>query len=87
MCHLRMPPWQWPQVPRFSPIIERCLDSGLIDAVVIATPNDTHAAVLKDALETDLAVFVEKPLATTVEDLKSILAWDDEAQRDDMDGS
>ena len=53
------------------------LDSGLIDAVVIATPNDTHAAVLKDALATDLAVFVEKPLATTVEDLESILSWDD----------
>ena len=52
------------------------LDSGLIDAVVIATPNDTHTAVLKDALATNLAVFVEKPLATTVEDLKSILSWD-----------
>ncbi len=53
------------------------LDSGLVDAVIIATPNDTHAAVLKDALATDLAVFVEKPLATTVEDLKSILSWDE----------
>ena len=52
------------------------LDSGLIDAVIIATPNDTHAAVLKDALATDLAVFVEKPLATTIADLKSILEWD-----------
>jgi predicted dehydrogenase len=53
------------------------LDSGLVDAVVIATPNDTHASVLKDVLATDFAVFVEKPLATTVEDLKSILAWDE----------
>lgn len=53
------------------------LDSGLVDAIVIATPNDTHAAVLKDALATDLAVFVEKPLATKIEDLKSILSWDD----------
>ena len=26
------------------------LDSGLIDAVVIATPNDTHAQILKDVL-------------------------------------
>ncbi len=52
------------------------LDSGLIDAVIIATPNDTHAAVLKDALATDLAIFVEKPLATTIADLKSILDWD-----------
>lgn len=52
------------------------LDSGLVDAVVIATPNDTHVDVLRDALATDIAVFVEKPLATRVEDLKSILEWD-----------
>lgn len=52
------------------------LDSGLVDAVVISSPNDTHAAVLKDALMSDLAVFVEKPLATTIEDLRSILDWD-----------
>jgi len=58
------------------------LDSGLIDAVIIATPNDTHATVLKDALATNLAVFVEKPLATTIADLKSILDW--EAKRSAM---
>lgn len=52
------------------------LDSGLVDAIVIATPNDTHAQVLKDALATDIAVFVEKPLATTISDLRSILEWD-----------
>lgn len=52
------------------------LDSGLVDAVVIATPNDTHVTVLKDALASDLPIFVEKPLATTIEDLRSILAWD-----------
>ena len=53
------------------------LESGLVDAVIISTPNDTHVEVLKDALATDLAVFVEKPLATTIEDLKSIVAWDE----------
>ena len=53
------------------------IDSGLVDAIIVATPNDTHAAVLKDCLASDIAVFVEKPLATTVEDLKSILAWDE----------
>ena len=53
------------------------LESGLIDAVIVATPNDTHVEILKDVLATDLAVFVEKPLATTVEDLKSILSWDE----------
>ena len=41
-----------------------------IDAVVIATPNHTHAAVLEDALATDKAILVEKPLCTTVEDCR-----------------
>ena len=41
-----------------------------LDAVVIATPNHTHAAVLKDALATDKAILVEKPLCTTVEDCR-----------------
>ena len=53
------------------------IDSGLVDAIIVATPNDTHTAVLKDCLASDIAVFVEKPLATTVEDLKSILSWDE----------
>ena len=52
------------------------LDSGLVDAIVIATPNDTHVDVLSDALATNLSVFVEKPLATTVEDCKKIIAWE-----------
>jgi len=52
------------------------LSSGLVDAVVIATPNDTHVKILEDALATDLAVFVEKPLATTVEDCRKIIDWD-----------
>jgi len=44
------------------------LASGLCDAVAIATPNFTHAEVLRDALATDLHILVEKPLCTTIED-------------------
>jgi predicted dehydrogenase len=44
------------------------LASGLCDAVVIATPNFTHAAILRDALETDLHILVEKPLVTRIAD-------------------
>lgn len=44
--------------------------SGLVDAVVVASPNHTHAAVLDDLLATDLAVLVEKPLCTTLEDCR-----------------
>jgi myo-inositol 2-dehydrogenase / D-chiro-inositol 1-dehydrogenase len=45
------------------------LASGLCDAVVIATPNFTHAAVLRDALAVpSLHILVEKPLVTRMED-------------------
>ncbi|MCJ7438424.1 MAG: Gfo/Idh/MocA family oxidoreductase [Acidimicrobiia bacterium] len=50
------------------------LASGLCDAVVVATPNMTHAAVLLDVLETPLPVLVEKPLCTTVADCRTIVA-------------
>jgi myo-inositol 2-dehydrogenase / D-chiro-inositol 1-dehydrogenase len=49
------------------------LVSDLVDAVVIATPNHTHAAVLEAALATDLHVLVEKPLCTTIEDCRRVI--------------
>jgi len=49
-----------------------------LDAVVVATPNMTHAAVLLDVLATDLAVLVEKPLCTTVADAISVANLADE---------
>lgn len=45
-----------------------------LDAVIIATPNDTHRAILDDVLATDLAVLVEKPLCTTVADCQHVVA-------------
>ena len=51
------------------------LDSNLVDAVIIATPNYTHVDVLKDALATSLHVFIEKPLCTTIEDCLSVIEW------------
>ena len=49
------------------------VDAGLCDALVIATPNMTHAAVLDDVVGTDLHVLVEKPLCTTVADCRRVL--------------
>ncbi|MFC1831127.1 Gfo/Idh/MocA family protein [Thermodesulfobacteriota bacterium] len=40
------------------------LDKRRIDAVVIATPTNTHYSLAKLALEKGIHVFVEKPLAT-----------------------
>jgi predicted dehydrogenase len=44
------------------------LKSGLCDALVVASPNFTHIAVMRDALATDLHILCEKPLVTTVAD-------------------
>lgn len=49
------------------------LVSGLVDAVVIASPNHTHKAILDDVLVTNVPVLVEKPMCTTVDDCRSIV--------------
>ncbi len=49
------------------------LDSGLCDAVVIASPNHTHHDVLLDVLATPHHVLVEKPLCTTVAACREVI--------------
>jgi myo-inositol 2-dehydrogenase/D-chiro-inositol 1-dehydrogenase len=44
-----------------------------VDAVVIASPNHTHFAVLQDVFRTAKHVLVEKPLCTTVDDCKRVV--------------
>ncbi|HBE66610.1 MAG TPA: gfo/Idh/MocA family oxidoreductase [Planctomycetaceae bacterium] len=55
---------RFPQVQCYSDFNE-LLDNDLVDAVVIATPTATHFELARQALEHDLHVFVEKPLAQT----------------------
>ncbi|WP_328665663.1 Gfo/Idh/MocA family oxidoreductase [Streptomyces sp. NBC_00322] len=45
--------------------VAEVLDPGRVDAVIIATPTDTHAHYALLAIEAGLSVFVEKPLART----------------------
>ncbi|MEV8476114.1 Gfo/Idh/MocA family oxidoreductase [Streptomyces sp. NPDC051173] len=47
-------------------------EAGL-DAVVVNVPNDAHAGVCADLLAAGLAVCVEKPLATRVEDGRDLV--------------
>ena len=42
------------------------LDDGRCDALIIASPNQTHYDILLDVLDTDLPILVEKPLGITV---------------------
>ena len=50
------------------------LSSNVVDAVIVASPNHTHAALLADVLSTDLPVLVEKPMCTTVEDCLTVVS-------------
>ena len=49
------------------------LNSGLVDALVVASPNFTHKSILDDIFTTDLPVLVEKPMCTTVEDCVAVV--------------
>jgi myo-inositol 2-dehydrogenase/D-chiro-inositol 1-dehydrogenase len=46
--------------------------SGLVDAVVVASPNFTHRAVLGPLMDAGLHILCEKPLCTTIEDARAV---------------
>lgn len=46
--------------------------SGEVDAVIIASPNFTHRAVLEPIMDAPVHILCEKPLATTVADARWI---------------
>ncbi len=58
---------------RASPTAAELVESGLCDAVVIASPNFTHIDVLRTVLATDLHVLIEKPLCTTLADCREVV--------------
>jgi predicted dehydrogenase len=47
--------------------------SGLVDAVIVATPNNTHRQVLDPLFGEGLHILCEKPLATTIADARWIV--------------
>lgn len=50
----------------------KCLDHHGLDAIVIATPDHHHAFISNWALNRDLHVYCEKPLAITVEEARTV---------------
>ena len=48
------------------------LAAETLDAVIVASPNHTHAEIAMELLQTDLALLVEKPLCTTIQDAKRV---------------
>lgn len=59
------------KLEKFS-TVEALIESGLCDALVIASPNFTHHDVLIPAIESGLHLLIEKPLCTTLDDCREI---------------
>lgn len=47
--------------------------TGIVDGVVIASPDDTHAALSVSAIEHGIPTLCEKPLATSVADARAVI--------------
>ena len=54
------------------------IDSGDVEAVVVATPHYSHVVICKYALERGLHTLVEKPIAVTAKDAARLISAADE---------
>ena len=52
---------------RSAASLDELLDDAAIDAVLITTPTPTHAAIIASAAAAGKAIFVEKPIADTLD--------------------
>jgi myo-inositol 2-dehydrogenase/D-chiro-inositol 1-dehydrogenase len=59
---------------RAFPSAEALFEAGELDAVVIAAPTTAHAALAVAAFEHALHVYLEKPVATSLEDATRVVA-------------
>ncbi|MEV6899075.1 Gfo/Idh/MocA family oxidoreductase [Amycolatopsis sp. NPDC051372] len=50
------------------------IDRKLVDAAIVTAPDWTHAEIAVDLLRAGIAVYLEKPLAITLEDADAVLA-------------
>lgn len=59
-------------VPVFDDVTA-LLDAEAVDAAIVTTPDDTHADIAEQLLRAGVAVYLEKPLATTLPDADRVL--------------
>jgi predicted dehydrogenase len=70
---LELPRRRYPQV-RLTTEVQDVLEDDSVEAVIVATPTATHAALAVPALEAGKHVLVEKPLAASSEEIDRIEA-------------
>lgn len=57
---------------KFYPDFRKLIDAGGLDAVLVATPDHTHAVATLAALRANLHTYCEKPLTHTVEEARLV---------------
>lgn len=64
----------WVGLPEESTFTDytKMMDSGLIDAVVICTPNDSHVRIAEEAIKRNLPFAMEKPVGISVEEVEKL---------------
>jgi predicted dehydrogenase len=60
-------------IPRVETDYRAVLDDAAIDAVVVASPDDTHERIAIDALEAGKAVLLQKPMALDSAQCRAVL--------------
>lgn len=58
---------------RVFPDIRSMIEAGVMDAAIVATPNELHVPAATQLLEAGLPVLVEKPVANTVEEASTLV--------------
>lgn len=62
-----------PDLEAFDTLADALASGVGMDAVIIATPDDAHVAPTLVALEADLDVLLEKPVALTADDVRTLV--------------
>ncbi len=57
---------------KFYPDFRKMIDAGGLDAVLVGTPDHSHAIATLTALKADLHAFCEKPLTHTVQEARLV---------------
>jgi predicted dehydrogenase len=64
---------EYPLARQVDAVDDVLADAGAYDLVVVATPNRSHVAVARAALDAGLAVVVDKPLAPTAAEARALV--------------
>jgi predicted dehydrogenase len=63
----------WERRARWLPSIDEMLAGPLPDAAIVSVPTNQHATVSRPLLEAGVPLLVEKPIASTTEEARSLL--------------